>query len=186
MDLLKILESLLYTLSNLVIYPVLVTLLFLLGKVIYGSGVFCREYWLRSKSPAFFIGQFINEINNMRPDDASIVEIELNHVLEKAGQKSMQQIQAARYSVKMGPTLGLIGTLTPMAKALSSLSQGNLNSLSSQMISAFSTTIIGLVVGGIAYSIMHARLKWQRKDIYELSKLAEEKLAGSLKKTYQP
>ena len=98
----------------------------------------------------------------------------------------MQQIQSARYSVKMGPTLGLIGTLTPMAKALSSLSQGNLNSLSSQMISAFSTTIIGLVVGGIAYSIMHARLKWQRKDIYELSKLAEEKLAGSLKKTYQP
>ena len=33
MDLLKILESLLYTLSNLVIYPVLViALLFLLGK----------------------------------------------------------------------------------------------------------------------------------------------------------
>lgn len=186
MDLLKILESLLYTLSNLVIYPVLIALFFLLGKVIYGSGTFCREYWLRSRSPKFFTQPFIREMNDIEADDAAIVEIGLNHVLEQAEQKSMQQIQAARYSVKMGPTLGLIGTLTPMAKALSSLSQGNLNSLSSQMISAFSTTVIGLVVGGIAYSIMHARLKWQRKDIYELSKLAEEKLAGSLKKAYQP
>jgi hypothetical protein len=28
---------------------------------------------------------------------------------------------------------------------------------------------------------MHVRLKWQRQDIYELSKLAEEKLTGSIK-----
>jgi biopolymer transport protein ExbB/TolQ len=53
------------------------------------------------------------------------------------------------------------------------------------MITAFSTTVIGLVVGGIAYSVMHVRLKWQRKDIYELSKLAEEKLTGSMKVNQQ-
>jgi biopolymer transport protein ExbB/TolQ len=185
MDVLKILESLLYQLSNLVIYPVIIALFLLVGRVIYTSGVFCREYWLRSRSPQFFTQPFINEINAISPDDVAITEIELNHVLEQAGQKSSQQIQAARYSVKMGPTLGLIGTLTPMAKALSGLSQGNLNSLSSQMITAFSTTVIGLVVGGIAYSVMHVRLKWQRKDIYELSKLAEEKLTGSMKVNQQ-
>jgi hypothetical protein len=116
MDVLKILESLLYQLSNLVIYPVIIALFLLVGRVIYTSGVFCREYWLRSRSPQFFTQPFINEINAISPDDVAITEIELNHVLEQAGQKSSQQIQAARYSVKMGPTLGLIGTLTPMAR----------------------------------------------------------------------
>lgn len=180
MDILHYLESLLYLLSNLVIYPVLISLFLLVGWVIYTLGLFSREYWQRSRSADWFTKPFSREIYAIQAKEPAIVEIELNHVLEQAEQKSHQQIQASRYSVKMGPTLGLIGTLTPMAKALSGLSQGNLNSLSSQMITAFSTTVIGLVVGGIAYSVMHVRLKWQRKDIYELSKLAEEKLAVSL------
>ena len=179
MDLLKLLDSLLYLLSELFIYPVVIALFVLLGRVIFNTGVFCKEYWLRSRKPQVFTDPFKTKINSFDLANKSVLEIELNHVLEQAEQKSFKQIQSARYSVKMGPTLGLIGTLTPMAKALSGLSQGNLNSLSSQMITAFSTTVIGLVVGGIAYTIMHVRLKWQRKDIYELSKLAEEKLVSS-------
>lgn len=181
MDALHFLETLLYQLSNLVIYPVVVCLLLLLGKVIYSTGLFCREYWQRRGDQHFFTEQYRREIAAIQCEDPTVVEIELNHVLEKAGQKSHQPIQAARYSVKMGPTLGLIGTLTPMAKALSGLAQGNLNSLSSQMITAFSTTVIGLVVGGIAYSIMHVRLKWQRSDLYDISKRAEQKLAICVK-----
>lgn len=181
MDVLQFLESLLYLLSIWVIYPVVVALFILLGWVVYSSGLFCREYWQRNRSADFFTQPFSHAIAAITEKDAALVEIELNHVLEKARQKSHQHIQSARYGVKMGPTLGLIGTLTPMAKALSSLSQGNLNSLSSQMVTAFSTTVIGLVVGGIAYSILHVRLKWSRRDIYELSKQAEEKLTLTLK-----
>jgi len=178
MNTLQFLDSLLYLLSDLVIYPVIITLFILLGWVIYSSGLFCREYWQRSRSADFFTQSFNQEIAAITIKDVALAEIQLNHVLEQARQKSHQLIQSARYSVKMGPTLGLIGTLTPMAKALSGLSQGNLNSLSSQMIAAFSTTVIGLVIGGIAYSLMHMRLTWQRRDIYELSKQAEEKLAS--------
>ena len=186
MDILHYLESLLYLLSNLIIYPVIISLFLLLGWVIYTSGLFCAESWQRYRSPDWFTLAFRRKIVAIQKTEPAVVEIELNHVLEQAEQKSHQQIQAARYSVKMGPTLGLIGTLTPMAKALSGLSQGNLNSLSSQMTTAFSTTVIGLVIGAIAYSVMHVRLKWQRKDIYELAKLAEEKLAASLQPNVTP
>jgi len=176
-DIFKILESSLYVLANVFIYPVIIALFFLLGKIFYSLGSFAKEYYRRSRNPRYYSSPFIEQINAIDAED-KMLEIELNVVLEKAEQKSFLAIQSSRYSVKMGPTLGLIGTLTPMAKALSGLAQGNLSSLSSQMITAFSTTVIGLVIGGIAYSVMHVRLKWQRQDLYCLAQRAEEKLIG--------
>lgn len=176
-DIFKTLESSLYILANVFIYPVIIGLLFLLGKIFYSLGLFAKEYYRRIKNPQYYSSPFMEQINTLDAED-KILEIELNGVLEKAEQRGFLAIQSSRYSVKMGPTLGLIGTLTPMAKALSGLAQGNLSSLSSQMITAFSTTVIGLVIGGIAYSVMHVRLKWQRQDLYRLSQRAEEKLIG--------
>ncbi len=175
MNLFKQLEAGLYLLSSLFFYPVILVLIYLLGRTIFSVGVFCKELWLRLKNPGYFTKTFSAQISSLGHADKSL-EIELHAVLEQAEQKSFQDIQSARYNVKMGPTLGLIGTLTPMAKALSGLAEGNLNSLSTQMITAFSTTVIGLIIGAIAYSVMHVRLKWQRTDLFVLSKQAEEKL----------
>lgn len=180
MDVLKTLESLLYLLSNFFIYPVLIGLFLLLAGQVFSLGIFARESIQRLKDNTWFISGYKYQIKQLKSSDVQVLEIELQHILEQAQQRSFRQIQWARYAVKIGPTLGLIGTLTPMAKALSSLSQGNLASLSSQMITAFSTTVLGLVIGGVAYSIMHIRIKWQRKDLYSISKLAEEKLIHKL------
>ncbi|MCX2584363.1 MotA/TolQ/ExbB proton channel family protein [Pedobacter sp. MR22-3] len=180
MDILKTLESLLYLLSNFFIYPVLVGLFLLFASQIFSLGLFASESLRRIRNKEWFVQAFRQKINRLSSTDEQVLEIELQHVLEQAQRQSLKQIQWARYAVKIGPTLGLIGTLTPMAKALSGLSQGNLSSLSSQMITAFSTTVLGLVIGGIAYSIMHIRIRWQRKDLYFISKLAEEKLISRL------
>lgn len=178
MEAFKIVETVLYLLSNLFFYPVIIALFFLLARICYNLGNFSKEYWLRSRTPGYFTIPFLQKIDAFDDTDIAI-EIELHSVLEQAEQKGFLAIQSSRYSVKMGPTLGLIGTLTPMAKALSGLSTGNLNSLSTQMITAFSTTVIGLMIGGMAYTLMHVRLKWQRQDLYILSKRAEEKLMGT-------
>lgn len=182
MDILKTLESILYLLSNFFIYPVLIGLFLLFASQIFSLGIFAGESFQRIRDKQWFVQIYSQKINRLKSTDDQVLEIELQHVLEQAQRKSLKQIQWARYAVKIGPTLGLIGTLTPMAKALSGLSQGNLASLSSQMITAFSTTVLGLVIGGIAYSIMHIRIKWQRKDLYFISKMAEEKLISQLKK----
>ena len=49
--------------------------------------------------------------------------------------------------VKVGPSLGLLGTLIPMGSSLASLATGNLEAMAGQMIVAFTTTIIGLATG---------------------------------------
>ena len=53
----------------------------------------------------------------------------------------------SRLLVKVGPSLGLLGTLIPMGTALASLATGNLDAMAGQMVVAFTTTIIGLACG---------------------------------------
>lgn len=163
-------ETILYTLSSLFYYPVLAVLCWLLCKVIYDAGRFCREWTKRKES----IQPVIKQITALPP--AKDLELSLQTILQQFDIQAQQKIRTAGYSIKMGPTVGLIGTLTPMAKALSGLAQGNLASLASQMITAFSTTVLGLVVGGIAFTIMHVRVKWHRQDSFKLACVAEEKL----------
>src|ERR1700754_3011159 len=158
----KFVETILYTLSTLFFYPVIVVLLFLLAKVVYDLGQFCKELWRRWKTPAYRVAPFIAQMTAQEKTS----ELTLQTILQQFEISAQRKIRAAGYSIKMGPTLGLIGTLTPMAKALSGLAQGNLSSLSDQMISAFSTTVLGLVVGGIAYTMMHMRMKWHREDVF--------------------
>ncbi len=174
MDIVRSLESFLYQLSALFFYPVILALFFLLARIFYSLGLFCREGWLRLRKPDAILFPSATSIRTIPAGQT--LEIELAAILLKTEQDGERSIQRARYSIKMGPTLGLIGTLTPMARALSNLSQGNLGGLSSQMITAFSTTVLGLIIGGLAYSIAHVRVRWLRHDIALLSEMAETRL----------
>ena len=176
MTLFSILETLLYQLSALFFYPVIVSLFFLLGRCFYSLGLFAREGWHRVRRPNARLVTAMEAILVLPSGNDLRTELSLTEIINDFEQAAQRPIQRARYSIKMGPTLGLIGTLTPMARALSSLSEGNFAGLSGQMITAFSTTVLGLIVGGLAYTMAHVRAKWQRHDLYILSRLAEEKL----------
>lgn len=48
---------------------------------------------------------------------------------------------------KVGPTLGLMGTLIPLGPGIAALGQGDFLSLSQAITTAFDTTIVGLAIG---------------------------------------
>ncbi len=170
-------EHALYVLSTLFFYPVIAGLLMLLLLLFFELGAFTKESWIRLRHPDVSAVVFNNKLIKIPlVMSAGMLELELQRLLEESEQAGKKRLDRARYAVKMGPTLGLIGTLTPMARALSGLASGDLTSLSSQMITAFSTTVIGLVVGGLAFSIVHVRTRWKEKDAYRLAALAEQKL----------
>jgi len=169
-----VLEKFLYILSAIFYYPVVLVLLFLFARSIIDLGGFCREAWLRKKQRDYFTAPFQQEMQLLQHLQPANMELTLQTMLHDAEAVSQRRIRAARYIIKMGPTLGLVGTLTPMARALSTLSQGDLSALGNQMMTAFSTTVLGLVTGGIAFTIMHVRSGWQKKDLFRLSRTAEE------------
>jgi biopolymer transport protein ExbB/TolQ len=87
--------------------------------------------------------------------------------------RARERALMAQVLVKVGPSIGLLGTLIPMGSALATLSQGNLEGMAGQMVAAFTSTIIGLATGTVAYVVAAQRLRWMTEDVRELRMLAD-------------
>ncbi len=75
--------------------------------------------------------------------------------------------------VKLGPMFGLMGTLIPLGPALMGLSTGNIQQLVTNMVVAFSTTVLGLLTGGIAYAILIVKKRWYTQDLSDMEYVVE-------------
>lgn len=81
----------------------------------------------------------------------------IDHLVGRAEAALAAEVNQLRVFVRLGPLLGLIGTLIPLGPGLMALNQGDLGRLSSQLVVAFSTTVVGLLIGGISYALTLAR-----------------------------
>lgn len=71
--------------------------------------------------------------------------------------KSLEKIDIV---TRIGPTLGLMGTLIPMGPGLAALGSGDISTLASAIIVAFDTTVVGIGSGAVAYVIAKIRRRW--------------------------
>lgn len=69
---------------------------------------------------------------------------------------------------RMGPMLGLMGTLIPMGPALVGLAAGDIASMAQNMQVAFSTTVVGLFAGGVGYITQLVKQRWFIADLNNL------------------
>lgn len=97
----------------------------------------------------------------------------LEHTVMKREERVRSTVNPSRTLVKVGPSLGLLGTLIPMGTSLASLAAGNLEAMAGQMVVAFTTTIIGLACGTLAYIVAVVRQSWVNETIREQRYLAE-------------
>ena len=71
-----------------------------------------------------------------------------------------KNIATSKILTKMGPILGLMGTLIPMGPALVGLAKGDIASMAYNMQVAFATTVVGLVVSAIGFVTQQAKERW--------------------------
>ena len=74
---------------------------------------------------------------------------------------------------KMGPMLGLMGTLIPMGPALVGLSTGAIASMAYNMQVAFATTVVGLFAAAIGFITQQVKQRWYLQDMTNLEFLSE-------------
>lgn len=82
--------------------------------------------------------------------------------------ESHRLLSGAQLGTRLGPMLGLMGTLIPMASALMGLSEGNIQILVKNLVIAFSTTVLGLFIGGVCYAISLLRRHWYAQDLADI------------------
>lgn len=84
-----------------------------------------------------------------------------------------KDIAGSQTLAKLGPVLGLMGTLIPMGPALVGLAAGDIGSMAANMQVAFATTVIGLLVGAVGFVIMQVKRRWYAADINDLDFVVE-------------
>ncbi|GMU24986.1 MAG: membrane protein [Phycisphaerae bacterium] len=74
---------------------------------------------------------------------------------------------------RVGPMLGLAGTLIPLGPGLVSLAGGDVAGLAGQLVIAFSTTVVGLLIGMAAFACAQVRRGWYARDLSDILFLEE-------------
>ena len=82
--------------------------------------------------------------------------------------RSMRKLERSRMLVRFGPALGLMGTLIPLSPALEGLAEGDVAQLSDNLRAAFSVTVLGLLIGAVAFSISLVRDRLYAQDLSDL------------------
>jgi biopolymer transport protein ExbB/TolQ len=82
--------------------------------------------------------------------------------------ESMRRLERTRMLVRAGPALGLMGTLIPLSPALTGLADGNVDALTSNLRVAFSITVLGLLIGAVAFMIALVRDRIYAQDLTDL------------------
>ena len=83
-----------------------------------------------------------------------------------------RRLASLTFSTRLGPMLGLVGTLVPLGPALTGLAAGDIQTLSGNLVIAFTTTVFGILIGGFAYAASVVRRSWYEQDLSDLEFVA--------------
>ena len=83
------------------------------------------------------------------------------HDCHLAWQADVEQLRSL---ARLGPALGLMGTLIPLGPALVGLAAGDLQMMSQNLVIAFATTVVGLLVGTLATTLAGIKKRWYQAD----------------------
>lgn len=190
----NVISNILYWISTGLLVPVIVLLIFFFVRAIILTGAFFGQYLGEKKSAAAIGGR----IRNLTPETVSefeatlsakpktVMEVYVKKLIGARGDEAKTELLLAEYELeadrnvatskvltKMGPILGLMGTLIPMGPALVGLASGDIASMAYNMQVAFATTVVGLVVSAIGFLTQQVKERWAVASLTMLEYLAD-------------
>jgi len=170
MNILAGLETFLYLVSSVLLYPVVVALVLLIFWVLLSFGGFLREWIDRRRNYFSPLTNYLIVLKEAfrTASDQRHLDITAERILQAEELKLVKSLDRIRFVIRTGPALGLMGTLIPMGISLSSLAQGDMPKMAGSMVTAFTTVVVGLACSVIAYLMALVKEKWVRADMREL------------------
>ena len=197
-----LLTSALNVVSQSLQIPVIVFLLLFALYAVISVGSLISEYSSRKKVPVRLIKDLIFSISRTKdiselegiiknaqiPKNQKrvLVNIARSSELKKDSREAFaeklieneediieKKLQTTDIVTKIGPTLGLMGTLIPMGPGLAALGSGDVTTLSNAIIVAFDTTVVGIGAGAVAYVVSKIRRRWYEQYLSNLDALSK-------------
>ncbi|MBI1976011.1 MAG: MotA/TolQ/ExbB proton channel family protein [Candidatus Omnitrophica bacterium] len=92
--------------------------------------------------------------------------------------KGEKELESSKILIRVGPMLGLMGTLIPLGPALVALASGNMTAMAVNMQVAFSTTVIGVFCGAVGFVTHLVKKRWFIEDLNNLQYLFDLARSG--------
>ena len=86
--------------------------------------------------------------------------------------ETVKEVNLSRLLAKLGPVLGLIGTLISMSPALVGLSTGDISGMAYNMQVVFAATVVGLVISAVGLFTLQLKQRWFAQDVNNLDYVA--------------
>ena len=187
-------SDILYWISTELLVPVIVLLIILFCRALLLAGSFYGQYMSIRKTEALLRNELgkltsetVGELNSKLPEKSrSLVIMYMRRVLDARDTPAQVQRLLANFEIaadkdlaisktltKLGPILGLMGTLIPMGPALAGLASGDIASMAYNMQIAFATTVVGLVAGAVGFLTQQVKQRWYLQDMTNLEFIAE-------------
>lgn len=102
----------------------------------------------------------------------------VEHALARYELAVQRRLDRTRLLVRAGPAIGLMGTLIPLAPGLAALADGKVAELAENLRDAFGATVVGLLVGTVAFALTLARTRAYTEDLAALEQGSEPAVAA--------
>ena len=187
-------SDIMFWISTGLLVPVIVLLILLFFRSLLLVGSFFGQYVSIRKTDKVIREQMetlhvdnVDHLAEKLPEKSnSLVVMFMKRILAEQQNKAQVQRLLANFEIaadkdlaisktltKLGPILGLMGTLIPMGPALVGLSTGDIASMAYNMQVAFATTVIGLVAGAIGFLTQQVKQRWYLQEMTNLECLVE-------------
>jgi biopolymer transport protein ExbB/TolQ len=167
--------------------PVICVLLILVAAAVVMVGtiiaeVFTERMQLKAKLPKLVdalksgespVGKTIENSGLLKRQKKALLEMtnhrELNPAMREALAERLVYEEREHYDrivkitdviARIGPMFGLLGTLIPLGPGIIALGRGDTYTLSLSFLTAFDTTVAGLIAAAVAFVISTIRKKW--------------------------
>jgi len=188
----KLLEQLLSLISEAVLLPTLAAIIILVAWSAMLLGGLLREWLGRRKVMAVLAA--LRRAHVEGADQVRLLQIlgtattglparlhqiiaqwggagDLAHCLVDLEIEVAAALSRLTWMTRIAPMLGLMGTLIPLGPALTGLASGDLATLSSNLVVAFTATVVGVLLGCCSYTMNLVRKNWYQRDLSTLEHL---------------
>lgn len=182
-------SQILFLVSDSLLIPDIIVLLVLFVRALFLVGSFYNQYITKYKNERQ-LRPILNQLTSERMEelqaelpekDNSLYIKYLRAILARPADDTYadymitnfendaeKDVVTSKLLAKVGPVLGLIGTLIAMSPALTGLSQGDISKMASNMQVVFATTVVGLVVSLVGLVTLQFKQRWYAKEVNQL------------------
>ncbi|MGI6217716.1 MAG: MotA/TolQ/ExbB proton channel family protein [Coriobacteriales bacterium] len=193
------LSTILRTISSSLQSPVIAMLIALVAVIVVIIGMLIAEVFTERRKFNVSLPKLVDELEKgddpvsaiegsglLRRQKDALLELLKHPDIDNDSRESMavnlvfneqahfdNRVKVTDFLAKIAPMLGLMGTLIPLGPGLIGIGSGDTTTLSESLLTAFDTTVLGLIVAALAILVSTIRKTWYARYMSAFESAAE-------------